>query len=516
MLARSTRILSLSLLVLLGALFTSGQAFAGTTYDFNITLRTAAYNGMSQSNVGVTRVDPTKSLTIRLTHLGAELDRYTVGSPGARATFSSDFLVPGDQVEIYQPQLPPGPPGVPANETFTMPSFGLTSGTGATALTGNFPAGSFGAHIEYEDGCYADINREYQLIPAGGDFSIPLAAPIRAGSRTWTSVFNGVGDEVELRDRTSGETICLDVNAAPYKQPPGLPPAPNPYDISIEGLSSAIADIRVVAARAGAPYLDQTGPSMDTYSIQFATEPLPGDTVSIYRPAAAPTPSATFVLPNISGLFDPTNNMVAITSDAPLADAAAQMSNTYIGYGEYRSAGAVPAGRTMISFDGDVGSLFVRQINADAWVGVTAVNQAATMRFSRIATRGDLTPPAVSASLKKRFKLKQIAKSVKLPLTSSEAVSAKISIALPSTLPSKKQPTRKPGKKLRTVASRTFSLVPGSSKVKLSLTRAGRNAVKQLRAVGRRLKSVPITVKITATDAAGNVTTLVQTGKIGR
>lgn len=516
MLARSTRIVSLSLLSLLVAAIFGGQAFAGTTYDFNITLSTAAFNGTSGSDVRVTRVDTTKSLTIRLTHLGAELDRYTVGSPDARAAFSSDFLVPGDQVEVYQPQLPPGPPGVPAIDTFAVPSFGLTSGTGASALTGNFPAGSFGAHIEYEDGCFLANDPEYQVIPAGGDFVIPLATPIRAGSRTWTSVFNGVGDEVELRDRTSGETICLDVNAAPYRQPPGLPPAPKPYDLSVEELSNAIADVRVVAARGGTPYLDETGPSMDTYNIQFATEPLPGDTISIYRPAAAPAPSATFVLPNVSGLFDPTNNMVALISDAPLADAAAQMSNTYIGFGEYRSTGAVPAGRTMISFDGYAGNLFVRQINADAWVGVTAVNQAATMRFSRIATRGDLTPPAVSASLKKRFKLKQIAKSVKLPLTSSEAVSAKISIALPSTLPSKKQPTRKPGKKLRTVASRTFSLVPGSSKVKLSLTRAGRNAVKQLRAVGRRLKSVPITVKITATDAAGNVTTLVQTGKVGR
>jgi hypothetical protein len=500
---------------LLASIVVVASAAALATYSYDVDTDTAAYAGTAASEIEVTRLNTGLSATVRVMRGVTELDRWSTSSGSDSLYDSTAGLVAGDVVQVFQPQLPPGPPGPAANESFTVPVLGFTSDTGASTLTGHAPDGIVAGIATLRDRCGAETDFETAFTPSGGSFSVPLATPIRAGTRSRITIFPGGGDRVRITDRTSGEFPCLFVDGSIYPQNPGAPPVPKPYEFYIQSLREDIPNIRVVASRGGTTYLDESQSTSSSASITLATRPLPGDRIDIYRPAAAPTPSISHTVPDISATFDPGNGLVAIQGAATTMTFAT-VHNTFLGGSNYYYVGSRPTGRTLVDFSRPFGWYAAPGIYDDATVIVSGVDAASDVSYRTSAVRGDLTAPVVKAAIKKPIRVGKIAKAVTLKLVASESTGARIALSLPTVLPNARNPMRRPGKRMRIVAKRTFNLSAGTSTVKIPLSKSGRSAVKQLRAAGRRLRAVPLTVTVTSTDSAGNKSTLVQKARIVR
>lgn len=494
----------------------AAPAGAKPIYQYFVESDSVSFYGSGQSNLTVERINPALSSTTRITRDGIELVRapWSAGTETVWGDFPE--LQPGDVIEIYQPSIAAGPPMVAPVESFTLPAASLTSDSGATVLTGTAPSDAVASAVTFTPGCFVNSVKQITLSPVANSFSAPLESAVRPGTRIRLHVFPGGGDEVVYGTRTSGESPCLAVDATTPFLPPGQSPSATPYSIDVRNLNPTITDIRVVASRGGSAYLDQTLSAFYTsVDLDLAERPLPGDSIAVYRPAAAASPTFSYQLPSITAGFDPDNDLVAVDAVA-LSGMMVRAKNTFINDGPIRSIGPTAAGRTLFSFaEPEAGELFAG-FGEHSSISVRAIDSDDRIRFELSATRADLLAPTVSPSLRKAFSAKKIARTLKLSVKASEATSAKITVSLPRNLPGASNPRRKASGRLQVIAKRSVSLAQGSSTVKLSLNSRGRKAVKRLRAAGRRLRAVPLTVTIVSKDAAGNSSALVQVGKVSR
>lgn len=510
-------ILLVSLCAIFVALVFSGQASAAATYTYDLSLRSADYQGGAENDyITVRRLNTAQDTTIRITHSGTEIHRQTIIIGAEYSTLSYPDVSPGDVIQVFQPSIPAGPPGVAADESFTIPDAKVTSAAGANALTGTAPDSVAAAVVQYDVPCFGGGNDDFTFKPSGGAFSVPVPKPLLGGARARLTIFPGQGDRVEYARLIPGETPCLDVRADLDPVKPGHAPPVKPYSILFRDLVVSVASsARIVATHAGTPYVDTNILSDSEAGTALSQQPQPGDKIDIYRPAIAPTPSASYTVPNVSAKFDPDNDQVAIDGDA-LHTAYVYVGQTFGSGQYYRGVGATQAGRTIFDFAAPGPYDDGVDVAADNWADVHVVDAANRVSYQFLASQGDLTAPNVSASLKKAFRLKSLKKKLKLSLHSSESASAAITVALPKNLPSKRKPSPKKSTKTLTIAKGTAKLKPGNNAATLKFSKSGLKALAQLRAVGSKLKALDLTVTIVSTDSSGNRSTVVQKGKLKR
>ncbi|MGK2877986.1 MAG: hypothetical protein ACSLFF_05365 [Solirubrobacterales bacterium] len=410
-------------------------------------------------------------------------------------------FTPGDTIKIEQPA------GTPL-ETFTIPNVSLAGAVGSASLTGHAPDGTV-TIASFNDTCYGFADDDFTVQPQGGAFAVAFPKPLVAGSIYSVLSYPGKGDTVRYEDRIPGETPCIGVSAGSFPTPLGEAPDPTPYMLLATNLRQTVTTgARIVLRRGGAIVADHSN-AATTSSIfaSTAVQALPGDVFELYRPHTAGAPSTTFTVPDVRAVYDPGNSLVAI--DGPAASYVQTSAGlSYAMFSSERFALNTQPGRTLLDFAS--GQSFEKPFNlAQADFILTSWHsQDATRTFRINAARGDLTAPTVSVKLARKFKLGKLGSSISANVTSSEAVTAKLTLTLPGRL---KTSAAKP-KAPRVVATAKVTLAAGVTKVKIKFTRSGKKLIKKMRK--KKYPTNKATLTVAATDFSGNAATATRSTKL--
>lgn len=475
--------------MLLASLATAQPADAAATYQYSLKVRTAAFTGSTASaTIEVSGINSAQNSRLRWLRGGIEQAVPVNTGTGATVLSASVAAIqPGDQIEIQQPLGS-------VKETWTVPPFGpLSFVVGGTSVAGTMAPGSTGAAY-FEGGCFFNDEDSNSFAPAAdGTFSAQFPAVIAPGTEVAVFHYPGQGDVVAQYDRAAGETPCVEVEAEDPFPYIGSTPDPDPYQIDFDHLNKTVApSARIVLRRSGTPLVDYSDPSVSTgVYTDHAVKPQPGDVVELYRPAGAPSPSQTYVVPAVTARHDTRNQLVAV--DGPASKLIeVYVQPPYVMWSTSRFAAGRPAGRSIFNFAVPEQGLPVADLARSAAPVVKFVDTSGLIRYEFNSVAGDLVAPALTASAPKKLSLAKLAKGLSLKLVSDEAVQTKIVV----TVPGKRKPT--------TLISGKQSLVAGSKTFKLKLTSSGKKLVKKLRRQGRKFKGVKATLTVTALDAAGN------------
>lgn len=503
--ARSTGIARLATLVVLSLFVTlllAGSAAAKDKFSYSVVIRPAGYSLTPDGSIQVGRIDSTKTYTLRLT-LGGVAQPATNHGPGDVSRYvSAPTLAPGDSLTVEQPT------GV-TQETFTVPNVSMTATAGSPSLTGTAPD-SGQTFATFDSICSLVTDDSYPVRPIGGTFSVTYPQAMTPGAAIRVTHFPGQGDRVVFENRVPGETPCLDVDGYQYPTGPGESPDPEPFVIRANDLRPSVTGARLVLRRGGVALVDYTDAAA-TSSVSKSTGvlPQPGDTLELYRPHTAGSPSYTFTIPAARATYDTSNSLVAI--DAPAAIwIRMRVATQFQMWQNVRAAYNVLGGRTVFNFGVTDGidpaiSLVGREILVADWASADGRNS-----YSFGAAPGDLAPPVLGLILAKKFKFSKIRSSLSFAFNSSEASTASFKLTLPAKLKTSASSKSKP----RTLATAKLSVAGGTTKVKLKLTKSGKKLIAKL----RKDKYPPqtATLTVTATDASGNSATTTRTTKLAR
>lgn len=475
----------------------AGVAQAGTTYDFRIDFDDGAFYPVAGGEVTVYNFNP--ALTRRIVMTPPSGPVFDTGSLAASAAnYSSGnlpTLVPGSTVSVRQPASAVSP-----TETFTVPETTLNVVTGATVLTGSVPAGWFGA-VRGDYRC--ELTPTVKGVGAG-PFSVPYTK-VLPGELAEVSISNASGDQISLNRHSPGETPCVEVSSVPDWQPvPGGPLDPTPYRMQVDHLIPAVAtSVRLVLRRGTTIIVDVSEDDTNT-NVDFATKPLAGDVVDVYRPKTAPTPSHSVTVPTVSAVFDPAVDRVAMTTPAASILRIFFCRALACPTQNARTARDVAAGVNTLDFGVSQSIYPAIDLRADDRLTATYEDPDHTLKYFFEATPGDLVAPAQSIKLASNLKRKSLTKAFKkgykVKINSNEAGPAKLTLAFPKS---------KAGKAV-TLATASRTVAPGSTTITLKFTKSGKKALNKLKKRSSKLATLTSTV----TDASGNTSTLVKRTKI--
>jgi hypothetical protein len=487
--------------VLAGMTLFAVSAAATDKYQYNVQIRPGGGTGAPNGRVLVNGLNGGLSHTVRVLRLGVQQYIQT-GPSGTQSDVAAALVTGGDQVEVQQPT------GV-VLETYTIPEVSLAGTPGSPVVTGKAPDGSV-VNARYRPTCYSEDPDVFPATPAGGAFSATYPRPMAAGGELNLTVYPGKGDQISFADHVPGETICMYGSEFFYPNMIGETPSPKPYQFNASEFRKSVATgARLVLRRAGAIVDEVTDPATaSSLSLESAVRPTAGDVLEVYRPAAAPSPSAIYTIPSMTSIYDASNNLLAIDAPAALR-LGASVGTVYSMGSTYRATLNTGSGRTIFDFGSPQGTqppfgLASADFFQSSWVSPDTLR-----RFSVTATPGDLNPPALQLKLASKFKSKS---SIKVTASSNELVSAKLTLTLPAKLKTPKSKKSKKAKAPRLIARKSVTLPAGATKVKLNLTKAGKKLFKSLR--GKRYPTQTATVTLTATDSAGNVATTVKKTKL--
>ena len=304
------------------------------------------YRHYNEGRATVFKLDPSKSITIRVLRGMTVLGRDdSSGGATEEDVYLNQQLQPGDVVEAYQPMTADPVPDTAPVETFTVPELTGTLAADNASVTGNSgSAATVRVHAFHpcdEQGGDAAVFASV----AGGSYSATLPLPPAVGSWYRITGVEPDGDVFSVEDRVPGDAFCVNVDGYDFQYEPV--PYSEPFHIWLGGLDDmAIATTRIVLRRGAATIAEDDSTGIDLGPDQ---RPLPGDVVEIYRPFNAATPAYSLTLPDVSAVFDPGNDLVAVQAPAAKAiDVEACSAFDCTGQ-TWRSSGPVPAGRTFFS-----------------------------------------------------------------------------------------------------------------------------------------------------------------------
>lgn len=490
------------LLIALLALVLAGNASAADKFRYNVSLQTVAFSGSTSGSIDVNGLDKTKTVTIRTVRGGVQQSAVSYAAGSDHASASAPTLLIGDQIEVQQPSAT-------VQETFTIPAASLTGTPGSPVLTGHAPDGSI-VTASYRESCSYWDPDDFTTTTVGGAFSLSFPKALNPGDSLLLAVYPGKGDRIRYSDALPGETPCLIAEAAQYPTRLGATPSPAPFEIRANSLKPLVATgARIVLRRAGAAIIDYSEPAATTsISKSSTTQPLPGDTVELYRPHTAGSPSATFLIPPIGAVYDPGNALLAI--DAPAAGhLIANAGSVYAQYSDSRGATNTPGGRTILDFAAAQGDYPAGNLLDVDFVSTTWYSPNGLRSYELLAAKGDLTAPVLKLKLASKFKISKLGSSVPVTITSSEAASATLALTLPAKL---KTSAAKKTKKPTVVATAKLTLKAGTAKYKLKLTKAGKKLLKKIRS--QHLPTQTATLTVSATDASHNTSIKTKTTRL--
>lgn len=495
MILRRISVLVVTAAVLLAC--SAGVAQAGALYDFRVDFDDGTYYATPSGEVTVNDLDVAQTRRIIITPPAAPI--VDTGSLPASTNYYSagavPGLAPGTTISVRQPASSLSP-----TEVFTIPEATLSVVTGATALTGTIPAGWFGA-VRGDYRC--ELPALVQTLGAGA-FSVPYTT-ILPGEIAEVSINNSTGDNVNFTKHSPGETPCVDIIAATNQTTtPGGPIDPTPYEVDVSHLLPInAASVRVVLRRGGAILVDVSEDDTNT-SAELATRPLPGDIVDVYRPKTAPTPAHSVTVPQVSAVFDPAVDRVAMNTPAAGVIRAFFCRAYACPTQNVRSALNAPAGVNILDYGVSQSTYPAVDLRIDDRITATYEDPNHTLQYSFDSVPGDLAAPVQSiklaSNLKRKTLTKAFKKGYKVKVKSNEPGTASLTLAFPKA---------KAGKAV-TLAKASRSVIAGTTTVKLKFTKAGKKALKKLRTRSSRLATLTSTV----TDVSGNVSTLVKRTKI--
>lgn len=474
----------------------AGVAQAGTTFDFRIDFDDGAFYSTPSGEVTIYRLNAAQTRRIIVTPpSGPVFDTGSLAASGTTYSSVVPSLAPGSTVSVRQPAVSASP-----TEVFTIPEATLNVVNGATSLTGSVPAGWFGS-VRGDYRC--EVPQVVQTVGAG-PYSVPYSTII-PGELAEVSITNGLGDDVSVNRHSPGETPCIDIYAA--SNPGGIPGGatdPAPFYVEVDHLLPIVAvSVRLVLRRGGA-ILGDVSEDDTNADIDLATRPLPGDVVDVYRPKTAPTPAHSMTIPQVSGVFDPAIDRVAMNTPAAGVIRAFFCRAYACPTQNTRSALNVPSGVNFLDYGVSQSTDPAVDLRPDDKISGTFENPDHTLQYSFDVTPGDLVAPVQTIKLASNLKRKTLAKSFKkgykVKVKSNEAGGASLTLAFPKA---------KAGKAV-TLAKASRNVIAGTTTVKLKFTKAGKKALKKLRKRSSRLATLTSTV----TDASGNVSTLVKRTKI--
>lgn len=490
--------LTATLLVLaLPSVAAAGQVFKFSTTFYGVG---GSYATEARAYFSLTGLDSTKNTRIELRH-GTDASYRTINqTAGSTAYYSGDItgMVPGDTIEVYQPQAASTP-----IEAYVTPVAELNFQVGSKSVSGTAPADQI-LEIDSDTGCsYFDTAQ--RVSRTGEAFQTELALSVIPGDGVRSALFSSTGDYTGRYQYAPGETPCIWASALPSSSlAPGAATLANPYTVSAQGFSSTVAsDAKIEHVRAGSVLFSDE--FTDYYwDADYDQPTLPGDQFNIFRPKNAASPSSTITVPQVSAVFDPTVDLVAVDGPA-LSFVSSWSCAQYICASENgRRTGARPAGRTILDFSAYQSWDSPVDLQSEDRVYVQVVNEARSLGYVFAATPGDLVAPTQKLTLASKLKLSKLLKAVKrgqkVKVRSSEAATATLTLKLGSTK----------------LASGKRSVAAGTSSVTLKFTKAGKKTLGRLKSKGRRLKSSKATLTSVLVDASGNSSKLTRTTKITR
>jgi hypothetical protein len=482
----------LGLATVLIALVCAASASAGDKFKYDVVLHPLSYSGSPSGGVTVNGLDTSLTTTIKVTVGGvpAAPAVFAAGPPANRSVSGKTF-VPGDTITVEQPS------GT-FLETFTIPNVSLTGTVGSTLQTGHAPDGTVSI-LGYRELCQSLASDDFVVQPQGGAFTFTIPKPLAAGQSYSLLNYPGKGDTVRYDDVAPGETPCIYVSGDPNTTYPGNPPDPTPYSFQAFELRSVVATgARILLRRGGAVLVDYTNASA-SYSIgaDSAVQPLPGDVVELYRPQGAGSPSATFTIPAVSAVYDPSISLVAV--DAPAASRIeAEAGTFYAMFSAQRAAVNTAPGRTFLNFAENQSYERPFSLASPDYLAARWYSQDATRTYSVAPAPGDLVAPTISIKLAKKFKLAKLGTSLSASITSSEAAVANLKLTLPGKLKTSAAKAKAP----RVIATAKVTLRAGVTKVKVKFTKSGKKLIAKMRK--KHYPTNKATLSIVATDFSGN------------
>lgn len=432
-------------------------------------------------------------------------DEFEFSGNERYSTYDLDLLQPGDTVEIRQPN------------TAITPTVSYETPTAALNLTGTTASGQLGAGltntVSLAGTCVSDPHVTH-LAAAGGPYSVNFGTDMAPGSGLSLESFNSQGFEFTLGARVPGERPCVRTRSTPTNYSvanPGRKDA-TPYSIYLNDLSPLIPTTRVVLRRAGTILEDHSSTTSSYLGVAIATAPQPGDTVELYRPQTAGSPSQVLTVPQLSGVFDVASDQAAVTGPVGRALSVYACQPLYCA-GSSRSTQDPAPGRSFFDFTKSQSYNLPFDLQPDT--RVVGIFQSATERIEHTfaLSPGDLVAPTQSfklpGKLKRRTLVKAFKRGFKIKLTSSELAVAKLSLTLPAASKSAKAKAKAKSKAV-TLATAKQTLRAGTTTVTLKFRKSGKKALKKL-AKGSSRSAV---LTSTVTDPSGNASTVVKRTKI--
>lgn len=440
--------------------------------------------------VGISGLDASKDTKVTVRPPSGTGTSITQGNTLTSFNFPHTAgVAPGDLVEVRQPSTSIAP-----TETYAIPSFSLSLVNGASTISGSVPAGMIGV-LGGDQRCNAKPDpHEFP----GGAFSVTYPK-ILPGERIDYSLRNADGNDVYASAASPGETPCVVVRSeGTGAVPPGTPPESTPYFLQVGHLiaSQGGPSVRAVLRRGNTPLTDTSADSTSV-NASFATQPQPGDIVDIYRPKTAASPTFTMTVPQVTGKFDPSVDLVAVDAPAAYSIETRFCPPFICNASNSRGAIGTAAGRTLFDFSKPDTSVPAADLQPDSIVTIEYYNSENTFDFSARAAPGDLVAPVQSFKLSNKLKLaslvKALKKGYKIKLKSNEAGTAKLTL----------------GK----LASARSSVKAGSNNITLKFSKSGKRAVRKL-AAKKHPKSLSVTLTSVVTDSSGNASTFGKKTKI--
>jgi hypothetical protein len=466
----------------------SSAASAGTTYDFYANIVADSNGTTYRGNIAVNNINiGLNTRIVVVTAVGADYD-VTTAAGADYLSANIPTLSAGDTVTVRQPAA------AAPTETYLIPAPSINVVAGGNVLTGNIPAGLIGV-VEGDHRC--DVGSLSYTVPAGA-FNVAYSKII-PGEQVSVTSFSPSGDETAVVRQAAGETPCISVDGGTVIGPILGGPAPvAPNSVEVSHLLDNIASSVRVVLRRGASILADNSADGDSVSKSFAQQPLPGDIVDVYRPKTAPNPTYSATIPQVSSVFDPAAELVAI--DGPAAGLL--LTNPCRAYNcsndSTRSARPAAAGRTLLDFKTSQGYNLPLDLRPDDITNVDFFDPDFTFHYEFPSHPGDLVAPTQSFKLPGKLKVsalvKALKKGYKIKLKSNEAGTAQLSL----------------GK----LAKVTKSVTPGTTTLKLKFSKSGKKAIRKLAAKGRKAKPLSVTLTSLVTDSSGNASTVAKKTKI--
>jgi hypothetical protein len=466
--------------------------YAVTAYGPNNSLQATPYGSLV-----VGKLDSTKNTGIAVRH-GADPAFFTVTQAlGITSYYSSSIngLAPGDTIEVRQPSAAVSP-----TESYVIPAITTTMTVGSGVVSGAVPANQL---IEVDSGalCGNMGGKSVRIGKTPGSYSTTFKQPLVVGDYVRTSAYSDAGDELSYFAYTAGEAPCLSVTSSPNNDvEPGAPATAKPFSIYLGGLTGSVApDFKLVQSRGGTALFTTTS-GAGFFATDVAQPALPGDRFDIYRPQGAATPTYSYVVPQVTAVFDPSVDLVAVDAPATTAVSAFPCRQYTCPSENTRTARARPAGRTILDFSKDSGDGAIVDLLATDRVNAEVTMPGTKLQYDVAAAVGDLVAPVASAKLPRTIKIAALAKALKkgykLKLTSNEPGTAALTL----------------GK----LAKVTVPVKSGSNTLTLKFTKSGKKAIKKLAAAGRKAKPLSVSLTSLVTDAAGNTASTTKKSTIKR